>query len=237
MKGLPPPFPNKTVLLKTLERNKSFYKASINEAFKTSRYLVIKKSVVGSTIRAYHGGIYEPSSIFRTWSQNVFFKKGKIETLLKSRDYKEFDKVHAKLERSLNTYWRKKAQKELKVCYSCKLLDLLLKMVINFSEIPRRSKNKLLKHLHVPLDKYTLYALRNIWNNHLESNNNELKKITANPSMSFIGDDYNLYMEIQACIRISVKPYNPIEFDFAVWNRQETDSLSFDLKFKKKSET
>jgi hypothetical protein len=228
-----PPFESTIAIRKAIISNKLYYKTFYSDELKTSKYFVIKNCVLGSTFRSKHftGGEYKPSDIFRTWAQRFFFNRKKLyQKIIAIKSPENYRKLHTQIVDSLNSYWTRYAKKKLEIGYYCKLIDLLMKMFINCNDLTQMQKLNLLRVINVPLDKYTLSAISIVWNSKLSKRG---INILRNPSMSFIGKNYDLYSEIQLCISDAVGKHNPIEFDLVVWNnRPDTENMTFTIKKK-----
>jgi hypothetical protein len=225
---LPPPFQNNQEILAALRQSKKLYKSIYSPGFKASKFLIIKNSVSGNTFRSsgFVGGEYKPSSIYRTWAQDFIFSSNHFYTrIVNINASEEYGGLHRELKNHLASYWRRKALVGLQGCYYYKLVDLLMKSFINYNGLTKWQEQRLLQLIHVPLDSYTLNAIRILWNQTYP-----YPQIPNAPSMAFIGNNYNLYNQIQHFISNHIGNNNPIQFDVAVWNRPVTDELRFQLE-------
>ncbi|WP_462252027.1 hypothetical protein [Ferruginibacter sp.] len=232
---LPQPYKDVKEIKDKIRANNNFYKTFYNEGFRTSSYPIIKNSVSGNTFRSeyFDAGKYLPSSIFRTWAQDVLFEEKLYTQIIICSSRKKYALLHKKIVTGLQKYWKKNTGIKMKIGYCCKLFDLLMKIFPNYINLNKTQRERLKGMVNVPLDKYTLNAIRTIWNRRWVAL--KKKKIESDSTMSFIGDDYDLHREIQKCIADSVRFHHPIEFDLLVWNRPNNgDSFQHELKKLKK---
>src|SRR5262249_38703650 len=121
-----------------------------------------------------------------------------------------------KLADDLTEYWRAEGKQQLAFGPCRKLLNLLFRNTVRWSEISSTNRGHLIRLLHVPLDEYSLVAIRAI------AGSGELGqsiKIPTKPSMGFI-QSLDQYVQIQGVMRqiASFAGMVPISLDLVAWN-------------------
>lgn len=172
---------------------------------------VARNSVAPNTFRAFGGCKRKPSEVFREWASKTLNDSRFLENLIKIDDESKFDEWHTELCDSFMQHWKVSMTKDIGFGPSRKLPDLLLRvLVFNRNILPERDKARLMKFLHVPLDRFVLQAIKNVINH----------KNIKNLTMTGI-DNSNKYNQIQQTIReISKKAKTPpIYLDILAWDK------------------
>jgi transcriptional regulator with XRE-family HTH domain len=120
---------------------------------------LIRRSVAGYTFRSFRGLSRPPSELFREWaaSRLSFSVMAELGEIRNQADYDQFLTDHAM---DLTRRWKAKGKKPLPFGPGRKLLDLLFKGVVRYAKIPDADRQRLIRFLHVPLDSFSLVAVR-----------------------------------------------------------------------------
>ena len=119
---------------------------------------LIRRSVGGSTFRSFQKLARRPSVVFREWAADRL--SSSLPTMAAIADesgYAHHLEGHA---RHLTRYWLAQGKRPLKFGPGRKLLDLLFKGVIRHQQISNPDRARLIRFLHVPLDSFSLIAVR-----------------------------------------------------------------------------
>jgi hypothetical protein len=110
----------------------------------------------------------------------------------------------------LAVYWHEPAGRELDFGPQHKLINLLLKNVARWTHFPPQVRERLQAFLHVPLDEYSLVAIRQI---------DRSLRIPRKPGMSFVKTP-DQYQRIQSIMREISREAGvpPIYIDLVAWN-------------------
>ena len=179
----------------------------------------VRASVGGNTFRSFHKMPFKPSLVFRQWALNKFKKEDAINSLLRISSQTEYDAWLKGLALSLNTSWKRKMGRDNPLSYGPrrKLPNLLLKQLVLWKGIKSNQRKRLIGFLDVPLDRYTLVAIRNC----LDQNGGTHKgcRIPKNPTMGFVKNQ-GIYNEIQYAMRAIAKRAGvpPIFLDILAWD-------------------
>ena len=179
----------------------------------------VNASVGGNTFRSFHNMPFKPSLVFRQWAINTFKKEDTINSLLQISSQPEYDAWLKRLSLGLNASWKRKMGRDNPFSYGprMKLPNLLLKQQLLWKGIKSNQRKRLIGFLHVPLDRYTLVAIRNC----LDKNNRSYKvcRIPKNPTMGFVKNE-DIYTEIQNAMRAIAKKAGvpPIFLDVLAWD-------------------
>ena len=120
---------------------------------------LIWESVSGSTFRSFRIPSRHPAKLFREWAASHLSFSVATE-LREIRDQSRYDRFLSDCAKRLARYWLAETRTELPLGSGRKLLDLLFKKVIWWTEIPDADRQRLIPFLHVPLDKFSLAAVR-----------------------------------------------------------------------------
>jgi hypothetical protein len=208
--------PKKIHTFKTVEKAKAVL-SNFNKHFKYPQHtdqensFIVKKSVGGSLFRAFKG-ISEPSKIYRNWANKKFDTI--ISTFSTIKKISEYDDYIDKLNNSLLNQWCKQTGTKLGYGPSIKMVNLLIKMII---EEKKYHRQKLIPFLHIPFDQYTLRPLRNIIND-LTDINYKIN-IPQTATMKFVNTK-ELYVILLKTIRNLSRSsgIDPIIYEYWSWN-------------------
>jgi len=215
---VPYEFQNTEDLVIQLQKNRS----KLGEWFDSRHETIedsVNASVGGNTFRSFHNMPFKPSLVFRQWAINTFKKEDTINSLLRISGQPEYDLWLKGLALSLNTSWKRKMGQDNPLSYGPrrKLPDLLLKRLVLWKGIKSNQRKRLLGFLHVPLDRYTLVAIRNCLGQNDGSYN--VCRIPKNPTMGFVKNE-GIYTDIQNVMRAIARKAGvpPIFLDVLVWD-------------------
>jgi hypothetical protein len=116
-------------------------------------------SVGGNTFRAFRNMRKKPSQVFRNWALQQFSNPRIVSRFENNDTQKEFDGWHELFCDLLDQYWREEMGEGLHYGAARKLVNLLLKKIVLWTEIRDDHRARLISFLHVPLDQYTLVAI------------------------------------------------------------------------------
>jgi hypothetical protein len=175
--------------------------------------LVIRRAVASNTFRAFHRMPERPSEVFRDWAFGAFVSRGFLQTLCTIQGASDYDTWLTKLVEDFRSCWRSRMAVEVPYGPAYKLPNLLLKCVALRPEITALQQQRLVNWLHIPLDSYTIQALRGWFR--LPSGSG----IPSGATMKFVRDA-KLYDSIQGEIKDIAKLADvpPIAFDYLAWN-------------------
>ncbi|MBU2498449.1 MAG: hypothetical protein KKE57_06090 [Proteobacteria bacterium] len=176
-------------------------------------------SVGGNTFRSFKHMPHKPSAVFREWAIRKFHKEKTIVSLLGISSQSEYDGWLHKLTQSLHNSWKRRMGSQNLIPYGPrkKLPNLLLKQMVIWEGIGKSQRKRLMRFLHVPLDRHTLVAIRNC----IEGDHDRrvIGRIPRNPTMGFVKNEA-VYQQIQNLIRAITKragvPH--ILLDFLAWD-------------------
>jgi hypothetical protein len=156
---------------------------------------LIFKAVTATTYRGFRG--LTPSATFRPWALEVVTGH-QYEMLAVISDQAQFDAWLARLGGDLERRWKKEQHEYIRCGPKYKLLDLLIRMLCEWPEMPEEVCLALVHFVHVPLDKYVLGALRGCVRSF--DGKDIIGLIPESPGMGFVRD-YEMYMALQCGIR------------------------------------
>jgi hypothetical protein len=183
---------------------------------------IITDSVGGNTFRAFN--IIDdshPSKVFREWATNFFKDPKVLQNIIHQSNETNFDELNLKICSSLKQHWDKHLN-PLSIHKARKLVNLLLKEMALLHDLTEEERQKLTSLLHIPIDKYTLQAIREIFNN--GEYIHDLGKIPSNASMGYIDNDkkYNVIQDFFK--KLANQTGAPlIYFDVLLWNVNSTE--------------
>lgn len=216
----PHEFKDRPELVRVLKREKSPLSAQFAERGEDLQTF-IKHSIGGNTFRAFHNMPTPPSDFFRDWAFARFSEDQTLSSLLSVASQSEYDTWLKGLAGDLYKAWKATMGEDRAISYGprMKLCNLLLKRVVLWDRIPEGKRKSLIAFLHVPLDQFTLAAIRNCVEADIERD--VIGKIPKNPTMSLVKNE-QMYMEIQRIIReISEEAgVPPIFLDLLAWDIQ-----------------
>lgn len=163
-----------------------------------------------NTFRAFSGMPQPPSRIIREWEFFYFSRPTTLDTILGIQSQKEYDAWHARFCRSFARYWQSAMGEPIGFGPSTKLPNLIMKLFVLWNGLGKAERKRLIKYLHVPLDRYSLVAIRNCLP---EAN------IPSNATMGFITDKDGYWCIQNELRRIARKArVAPIHYDVLAWN-------------------
>jgi hypothetical protein len=119
----------------------------------------IYHAVSSSTYRSFRKRKdWTPSVVFRGWASTELFH-GEYENLAGIRSHDQYHAWAVRLARSLGKEWKKRLGYELDVPRALKLINLLAKGLCIVSPLWPEEYEKVVWHVEVPLDKYSLRPL------------------------------------------------------------------------------
>lgn len=120
---------------------------------------LIRSSVAGNTFRSFQKLARPPSEVFRAWAKSrlTFSVMEEFGQLKDQGEYDAFVALHAE---HLARYWQSEGKRPLLFGPGRKLIDLLFKRVARCTEVAEANRDRLIRLLHVPLDEYSLAAVR-----------------------------------------------------------------------------
>lgn len=147
---------------------------------------LINRAVGGNTFRAFHGLAKPPSQVFRAWAHEALIARQYFEWLLEVTSHDQYDLWLSAFVEDLRTTWRAQTGADMPYGPSIKLPSLLAKRACLCPEMPTQQFDRVVWLLHVPLDSYTIEAVRYcvpaFWGARL------VGKIPRSVSMSFVRD-------------------------------------------------
>jgi hypothetical protein len=137
----------------------------------------------------------------------------RFERLTIVQNQSEYDVWLMALVRDFQQCWRTRMGSDVPYGPAYKLPNLLLKCVAVRSEMPSTQRVRLIEWLHIPLDSYTIQALRE-WFKLPDGS-----RIPSSATMKFISNA-ELYQAFQSEIRrvAALAGVPPIAFDYLTWD-------------------
>jgi hypothetical protein len=155
---------------------------------------------------------WTPSVVFRGWASTELFHNG-LENLAGVRSHDQYHAWAVRLARSLAKEWQKRLRYELDLPRALKLINLLAKGLCIVSPIWPEEYDKVVWHVEVPLDKYSLRPLSCV---------PELDGLGIRWSDASMGSVKNLntYRKIQKSIFkfCATAGVPPLAYDFLAWD-------------------
>lgn len=161
---------------------------------------VIGTSVSSNTFRAFQHTPKQPSTVYRLWAYRKMNDRGQIKDILSLRTQNEYDAWLNNLSLELGHHWKKEMGEDYALAYGQerKLINLLMKRFSLYDELKNEERFTLINLLHVPLEKYTLLAIRKCIHEFPEAR--IVGRIPTNPSMSFVLNE-SMYDALQSIFR------------------------------------
>jgi hypothetical protein len=179
---------------------------------------IIRTSVASNTFRAFRNLPEPPSVVFRDWAGRILAPGSPDLVRFCSFDSCDaHDQWFYGLAASLRRHWRRRMGSAMPFGPSLKLPALLMKGACLSPEIPWRTLTRILWYVHVPLDSYTIQAVR-----HSIFDPGAAKLIGPIPASAGMGfvRDIHAYRAFQWTIRhLGVKAkVPPIALDILAWD-------------------
>lgn len=119
----------------------------------------LRRSVGPNTFRYFRGLSVSPSVTFRNWADR-WFDQQRLAGLVEVTSEAEFDSLLHTITLSLRQEWKRKTGQLMDKGPATKLPGLVLKHRCASPVLDVRTADRILPFLHVPLDSYTLAAIR-----------------------------------------------------------------------------
>jgi len=175
---------------------------------------IVKASVSGNTFRAFHFKRHalqtRPSDLYRSWVSQRF--KNDWDAIYQMSSFDEMANYVVRTAIALDNHWHRRTNvTAVRIGFgrAAKLLNLSLKHLLWSPALSTTRKTEFLRILNVPLDSYSLQAIRLVAP--------ELK-IKASSTMRFVTDERH-YRKIQSGIH-DLLPSGiwPIHYEIVAWN-------------------
>jgi hypothetical protein len=160
----------------------------------------------GSTFRAFRGLKTSPSKLYKAWVEKHGIRK--INGLTRPYTRNSFEDLHRNLIRSIEKFWKMKANRPLTIAEKFKVVDLFIKAISRSNSITRPINNFLVQYGHIPLDKYSLNAVKKLFYGIVVCNEPRMGNIEDEETYTFIQSQIylltskskvpNLYFEFYA---------------------------------------
>jgi hypothetical protein len=173
--------------------------------------------VGANTFRAFHHMPKEPSRVFREWALEALCgRSGYFRKLLSIKNRADYDRWLNQFAADFRGHWKRQMGCEIPFGPSLKLPNLLMKGVCGLHEIPEATYNRLVWCLHVPLDSYSIQAVRNCIDARLKE---QIGHIPSSAGMGFV-KTREVYDGLQETIRLLAEKANvpPIALDILAWD-------------------
>ena len=154
---------------------------------------LITRSVKGNTFRAFQNMPEKPSVVYRTWAKEQLSNKTTVKTIKKITSQKEYDAWIKKFSDDFGDFWKKRMKESIQYGPKRKLPNLLMKHFVRWEELTKKQRQRLIDLIHVPLDQYTLLAVKNCIDK-------SKLFIPKNATMSFTANE-EMYNSIQKLMR------------------------------------
>jgi hypothetical protein len=188
-----------------------------SESIPTDWTRLIRITVGANTFRAFHNMPRKPSEVFREWASKALFgRPGYFDKLLLIENRADYDIWLHSLAADFRRYWNRLMGCKIPFGPSLKLPNLLMKDVCGVTEIPKPAYDRLVWFLHVPLDSYSIQAIRNCIDIRLRERTGH---IPSSAGMGFV-KTLEVYDGLQEAIRLLAEKANvpPIALDIVAWD-------------------
>lgn len=171
----------------------------------------IRSAVGSNTFRAFANLPNQPSRVFRDWAYDALITRGHFTELKQVLTQADYDKWLQKLVSDFARRWRKQMKCSIPFGPSYKLPNLLMKAV--YLRLPRSHRQRIVRFLHIPLDRYTLVGIRNC------ITLPDGRMIPKSATMRFVRND-EVYKAVQQRIEtLASKAGVPmIAYDYLAWD-------------------
>ena len=165
----------------------------------------------GVRYNTYRGfaGWGSPSKTYKEWAVEVF---SQIKPDLHG-DRDRFDELHRQTVRSLGDHWLDRKGAPLRFSHKNKLTDLFFKHLSRHPGLDEESRNFIVHHGHIPLDKNALLEIRRLLPGLI---------LSSKPAMGDISrpEDYDF---LQCLVRTVMDKLGlpVLYFDFVAWDNRE----------------
>jgi len=211
-KGKPKQWSDRATLVRDL-RNYNWQKNYTKPLLLDVRQM-LRKCVAANTFRAFHNCPKKPSVVFRTWGEAALTERDFLDSLKSVRSRNSYDEWLTAFAKDFRNYWRREMRKPISFGHSLKLPNLVVKGLLA-RDLPGKMRQRLVWFLHVPLDSYTIQAIRNCF----DGSSAGIGTIPSNASMGFVKDQ-RMYDSLQEQIRSLAKEAGvpPIALDYLAWD-------------------
>ncbi len=198
-------------IVQSLKKRKSLIESYFNERMTLSEILK-NPGVGGNTFRRFAHMPEKPSEVYRAWaskfSSDARYLKY-VDELFCINSNEDYDKWIAKLSMSLNRFWYRHMGLEMDYAPRRKLPNLFLKKLVLWDKLKSPTRNRLIRYLHIPWDKYTLSGIRHCVED----------RIPKNATMGFV-DNIKIYNTLHQTIRRIANKAGvpPIYYDVLLWD-------------------
>jgi hypothetical protein len=180
---------------------------------------LIKEAISGNTFRAFR--VYKgrrPSKVFRGWVYQTL-SDGAFKALLRVRSQKAYDRWLFDFARDLRRHWARQMGCPMPYACALKLVNIVMKHLVFYQEMCLTLALRMISFLHVPLDHYSLVAVRRCVREFPEQQ--VVERIPAHATMCFV-DSPEKYDALQIVMRRIAKKAGvpPIVIDVLAWNEQ-----------------
>lgn len=190
----------------------------------TDRNCFIRRYVGGNTFRAFRRLPHSPAMVFRDRAYHALFERpGYFPSLLTSRSQRDYDRWIDSLAQHLRSAWKREMEGHpMPFGPSLKLPSLIMKWLCFSSEVPQPSFDRLIWRLHIPLDSYSIQAVRNCVSEF--PNAVCIGRVPRSAGMGFI-TNVELYRAFQAGMRLLAQRAGvpPIVLDYVAWDGGHTE--------------
>ena len=187
-----------------------------DEYFSAKEKLDIEKTnwgIAGNTFRSYANFNIQPSLVYRKWAKKTVSGTNFLKRLNDVKNRQDFLKAHKNIQKSLDRFWKQEQGKSLTIAQRNKIIDLFIKFLSKTETEGYPDLNKtLLQFGHIPLDKFSLLAVKDCFYGIVLSSNPSMGDIVEMPTYDFI---QNQIRELMTEVKLP-----NLFFDFYAWNLQ-----------------
>ncbi len=176
---------------------------------------IVDGAVGANTFRAFARLPNRPSAVFREWAYEFLVAGGEhFSNLMAINSQLEYDEWLIECAGTFRRHWKRRMGSEIPFGPSLKLPNLLMKSACLWRGIPKSKSNRLIWRLHVPLDSYTIQAVRNCMDP-----GGTIGRIPTSAGMGYV-NDIETYLAFQELLRsLSGKAkVPPIAIDILAWD-------------------
>jgi hypothetical protein len=181
---------------------------------------IIRHAVGANTFRAFKIRRHNrPSAVFREWAKKALNPRTR-QCLYAVKSQSEYDKWLSVLVKDFADHWNSKMGK-MEYGKYFKLVNLLVKRLCLYHDVKPAKFRRIARFLHIPLDSYTIVAIRNCVSSFPHSD--AIGRIPKTATMKFVKNQ-KMYDAFQAGIRRMAQEAHvpPIALDYLAWNPSET---------------
>ncbi len=176
---------------------------------------IVQGAVGANTFRAFTRLPNRPSVVFREWAYKSLEAGGEYFSKLSAINSQlEYDEWLNEYAGTFRRAWRRQMGSEIPFGPSMKLPNLLMKSACLWRGIPKSRSNRLIWYLHVPLDSFTIQAVRDC-----TDPGGTIGRIPASAGMGYV-KDIGTYLAFQELMRSLSGRANvpPIAIDILAWD-------------------